>query len=78
MCDAVTTDLARRKWLELEMERQRSRADTLQSSLTSMQQQGAQLSTRVQQLEVSPQRGSWALKGVAPALQAADEAAEAA
>lgn len=34
------------------MERQRTRADNLQNSLTSMHLQGAQLSTRVQQLEV--------------------------
>jgi hypothetical protein len=50
--DAAAADAAHLKWLQLESERQQTRADALQSSLKSMRQQGAQLNSRVQQLEV--------------------------
>lgn len=52
-CDAASCDVAREKWLHLEIERQRRRADAAAEECYFMEQEKEQLAKRVGQLEVS-------------------------
>ena len=51
-CDAATADVAREKWLELEVERQRQVADASVEQLSCMERDKKELAKRVKQLEV--------------------------
>lgn len=52
-CDAASADMAREKWLELELERQRQLADASTEQLACAENDKQQLRHKIQQLEVS-------------------------
>ena len=52
-CDAASCDIAREKWLHLEIERQRRRADAAAEDVHIVEQEKEQLLRRVSHLEVS-------------------------
>jgi len=50
--DAANADMARTKWLELEVQREGMRGDALQNKLAAMQLQSHDMTSRVDELQV--------------------------
>jgi len=57
-CDAANCDVARVKWLELEMQRQRQLADSAAEDLSFSEQERESLQKRIRQLQVGSSPGS--------------------